>query len=86
MLQDRHACAREILARLHGDEAADLEMAEIADQCALEKRASERSTWAEMFRWPLLKVTKLGMGVQCFQQITGTNSILYYTVSLDTHH
>lgn len=82
MLQDRHACAREVLARLHGDEAADLEMAEIAEQCALEKMASQSSAWSDMFRWPILKVTLLGMGVQCFQQITGTNSILYYTVSL----
>ncbi|KAJ5115492.1 Sugar transporter [Penicillium alfredii] len=31
---------------------------------------------------PVLRVTPLGMSVQFLQQITGTNSILYYTVSL----
>lgn len=29
---------------------------------------------------PVLRVTLLGMGVRFLQQITGTNSILYYTV------
>lgn len=78
--EDRHACAHEVLARLHGDEAADLEMAEIRDSVALEKMTAQPS-WGGMFRWPVLKVIMLGMGIQCFQQITGTNSILYYTVS-----
>ena len=77
--QDRHECAREVLARLHGDEAADAQMAEIADEVAFEK-AVTTATWGDMFRTPVLRVTLLGMGVQFFQQITGTNSILYYTV------
>ena len=77
--QDRHACAREILARLHGDVDAELEMAQIAERFDLE-RTPTGSSWLDMFRWPLLKVTLLGMGVQFFQQSTGTNSILYYTV------
>jgi hypothetical protein len=38
--------------------------------------------WTDMFRWPILRVTLLGAGVQFFQQITGTNSILYYSPSL----
>ncbi|KAI0018039.1 putative sugar transporter [Xylariomycetidae sp. FL0641] len=79
--QDRHACAREVLARLHGDVAADRQMAEIADEVAFEK-AVTTATWGDMFKRPVLKVTLLGMGVQFFQQITGTNSILYYTPSL----
>ncbi|KAK7750182.1 hypothetical protein SLS62_007933 [Diatrype stigma] len=79
--QDRHQCAREVLARLHGDEAADRQMAEIADEVAFEK-AVTTATWGDMFKTPVLRVTLLGMGVQFFQQITGTNSILYYTPSL----
>ncbi|KAI1473408.1 putative sugar transporter [Daldinia eschscholtzii] len=79
--QDRHQCAREVLARLHGDEAADLQMAEIAEEVAFEK-AVTTAVWADMFRPPVLRVTLLAMGVQSFQQITGTNSILYYTPSL----
>ena len=78
--QDRHQCAREVLARLHGDEEADIQMAEIAQEVAFEK-AVTTATWSEMFKPPILRVTLLAMGVQAFQQITGTNSILYYTVS-----
>ncbi|KAI1407890.1 putative sugar transporter [Hypoxylon sp. FL1857] len=79
--QDRHQCAREVLARLHGDELADLQMAEIAEEVAFE-RAVTTATWGDMFKPPVLRVTLLAMGVQFFQQITGTNSILYYTPSL----
>jgi MFS family permease len=82
--QDRHACAREILARLHGDVAAELEMAQIAERFDLERTPAGVS-WLDMFRWPVLKVTLLGMGVQFFQQSTGTNSILYYTVCSPIH-
>ena len=57
--QDRHADAHEVLARLHGDQAADLEMAEIRDSVALEKVVSQPS-WRGMFRWPVLRVTILG--------------------------
>lgn len=79
--QDRHECAREVLARLHGDEAAELEMQEIAENVAFEKTVT-MAGWMDMFRWPVLRVTLLGTGVQFFQQITGTNSILYYSPSL----
>ncbi|KAI0886438.1 putative sugar transporter [Annulohypoxylon maeteangense] len=79
--QDRHQCAREVLARLHGDEEADIQMGEIAKEVAFEK-AVTTATWGEMFQTPVLRVTLLAMGVQSFQQITGTNSILYYTPSL----
>ncbi|KAJ9494373.1 hypothetical protein H2202_010156 [Exophiala xenobiotica] len=79
--QDRHECAREVLARFHGDEAAELEMQEIAENVAFEKTVAI-APWTDMFRWPILRVTLLGAGVQFFQQITGTNSILYYSPSL----
>ncbi|KAH0839277.1 hypothetical protein FOPE_05274 [Fonsecaea pedrosoi] len=79
--QDRHTCAREVLARLHGDEAAEIEMQEIAERVAFEKRVAV-TRWKDMFTWPILRVTLIGTGVQFFQQITGTNSILYYTPSL----
>lgn len=78
--QDRHACAREVLARLHGDVEAELEVIEITERFEMDKRPKGTS-WLDMFRWPVLKITLLGMGVQFFQQSTGTNSILYYTVS-----
>ncbi|OAP56558.1 hypothetical protein AYL99_09737 [Fonsecaea erecta] len=79
--QDRHTCAREVLARLHGDQAAEIEIQEIAERVAFEKTVAV-TTWRDMFTWPVLRVTLVGTGVQFFQQITGTNSILYYTPSL----
>jgi MFS family permease len=78
--QDRHDCAQEVLIRLHGSEAAELEMQEIMSSIEFEHTVSEAS-WGDMFTMPVLRVTLLGMTVQFFQQITGTNSILYYTVS-----
>lgn len=82
--QDRHDCAREVLIRLHGSEAAELEMQEIKSSIEFEHTVSE-ATWGDMFTMPVLRVTLLGMTVQFFQQITGTNSILYYTVSAHHH-
>ncbi|KAJ5121742.1 Sugar transporter [Penicillium atrosanguineum] len=79
--QDRHECAREVLTRLHGSEAAKLEMQEIMASIEFEHTVSE-ATWKDMFTMPVLHVTILGMSIQFFQQITGTNSILYYTPSL----
>ena len=78
--QDRHECAREVLTRFHGSETAELEMQEIQASIQFEHTVSEAS-WSDMFVMPVLRVTALGMAVQFFQQITGTNSILYYTVS-----
>lgn len=78
--QDRLECAQEVLTRLHGSEAAPKTIQDIRREDQFEKAVTQ-STWAEMFKMPVLRVTLLGMGVQFFQQITGTNSILYYTVS-----
>lgn len=77
--QDRYECAREVLTRLHGSVAAEQEMAEIQSSIKSETSATKPG-WMDMMRMPVLRVTALGMGVQFFQQITGTNSILYYTV------
>ncbi|CAG8299672.1 unnamed protein product [Penicillium salamii] len=64
--QDRHECAREVLTRLHGSEAADLEMQDIQASIEFDQTVTE-AIWGDMFKMP---------------QITGTNSILYYTPSL----
>lgn len=82
--QERHECAREVLTQFHGSTAANLEIQEILDAISFEKVVT-KATWADMFRIPVLKVTVLGMTIQFFQQITGTNSILYYTVSTCFH-
>jgi MFS family permease len=78
--EDRLECAREVLVRLHGTDSAVAEMREIQASIEFEKQVTE-ATWADLFQWPVLRVTLLGTGIQFFQQVTGTNSILYYTVS-----
>ncbi len=77
--EDRLDCALEVLTQFHGSEAANLEIQEIRDSVTFEKVVSQAS-WLDMFKPPVLRVTFLGMMIQFFQQITGTNSILYYTV------
>ncbi|KAI0017913.1 permease of the major facilitator superfamily [Xylariomycetidae sp. FL0641] len=89
--QARPDCAREVLARLHGDAAADAEMREIAARVDRRDAAASAAhhhhgtaaatacSWADMFRGPARRVTLLGMGVQALQQLTGTNGLFYYT-------
>ncbi|KAF7591209.1 hypothetical protein BBP40_001868 [Aspergillus hancockii] len=78
--QGRHDCAREVLIRLHGVEVATTELEQIQETMRLEKHTE--ASWTGMFKIPILRLTLLGCGVQGFQQITGTNSILYYTPTL----
>lgn len=78
--QGRYECAKEVLTRLHGSKAAETELLDIKESIEFGKETSEMN-WRDMFKMPVLRVTLLGMGVQFFQQMTGTNSILYYTVS-----
>lgn len=83
--EERYDCALEVLTRLHGSEAADLEMREIRAavseaQADDDKRAE--ASWRDMFRGPMLRVTMLGATLQFFQQATGTNAIFYYTPAL----
>ena len=74
---ERYDCALEVLTRLHGTDAAELEMREIRESVVGEREVA-RAAWADMFRGPALRVTTLGVGIQFLQQITGTNAIFYY--------
>lgn len=76
--QNRPDCAREVLTRLHGADVAAAELAQIQDTIRLERHTA--ASWRGMFRRPILRLTLLACGIQAFQQITGTNSILYYSV------
>lgn len=80
-LQDRGDEAQEVLTRLHGSEQAQIEMDMMTHEIQLELN-SNKNSWREMFKAPYLRITLLAMFIQCFQQITGTNSILYYTPDL----
>jgi MFS family permease len=79
--EDREECALEILTRLHGSRVARIELAEIKASVKAERRL-RKPKWIDMFKPPVLRVTLLGMGVQVCQQVTGTGSLLYYTVRL----
>ncbi|GAW13474.1 hypothetical protein ANO14919_028600 [Xylariales sp. No.14919] len=82
--QERYDCALEVLTRLHGSAAAEEEIRTIRETVEGEASVIEQSgtSWADMFRGPVLRVTLLGTGVQMFQQTTGTNGIFYYAPKL----
>ncbi|KAK2611460.1 hypothetical protein N8I77_004798 [Diaporthe amygdali] len=82
--QERYDCALEVLTRLHGSEAAEIEMREITDTVGEEEAAGDmaQAGWADMFKGPVLRVTLLGVTIQFLQQATGTNAIFYYTPQL----
>ncbi|KAI1429090.1 general substrate transporter [Xylaria sp. FL1777] len=82
--QERYECALEVLTRLHGSAAAEEEIRAIRETVEGETSLIEHTgtTWADMFRGPVLRVTLLGTGVQMFQQTTGTNGIFYYAPKL----
>ncbi|KAK9427390.1 general substrate transporter [Lipomyces doorenjongii] len=80
-LQDRRDEAYEALIRLHGTDQAIIEMDMLNQALDAEKLQGSKS-WADMFKNPYAKLTFLAMTLQSFQQITGTNSILYYTPTL----
>lgn len=82
--QERYDCALEVLTRLHGGEAAAIEMAEIKDSVGDEQAGGDmaQASWSDMFRGPVLRVTMLGVTIQFLQQATGTNAIFYYTPKL----
>ncbi|KAK9364775.1 general substrate transporter [Lipomyces kononenkoae] len=80
-LQDRRDEAYEALVRLHGTDQAIIEMDMLTQTLDAEKVQNVKS-WADMFKRPYARLTFLAMMLQSFQQITGTNSILYYTPTL----
>ncbi|KAI1107909.1 putative sugar transporter [Jackrogersella minutella] len=79
--EERYECALEVLARLHGSEAAELEISEIRKTVS-EEHVITQASWSDMFKGPVLRVTLLGIFIQMFQQTTGTNGIFYYAPSL----
>ncbi|KAL5332535.1 general substrate transporter [Aspergillus crustosus] len=78
--QGRIECAHEVLVRLHGGETAAAELRQIQETIRIERHV--KVSWSGMLKSPILRLTALGCGIQSFQQITGTNSILYYAPSL----
>lgn len=79
--EERYECALEVLSRLHGSEAAELEISEIRKTVS-EEQVTTQTSWSDIFKRPVLRITLLGTSIQMFQQTTGTNGIFYYAPSL----
>ncbi|XP_037079946.1 proton myo-inositol cotransporter-like [Pollicipes pollicipes] len=74
------------LARLRpADFPVDLELQRIGAQCAREarRRPPAASLLVEMLRRPTVRrALLLGCGLQLFQQLTGINTVMYYSASI----
>lgn len=71
--QGRKDLARAILARVAGEEAAEAEMAQIAEAIA-----HEGGSMAELFKPGLRRALFIGAALAVLTQVTGINSIMYY--------
>lgn len=87
ILQDRVEEARLILIKTIGNEKeVDERLAEIqlAAGTSSSKKSEEKAVWYELLR-PNQTVRKMlvaGVGLQCFQQITGMDALVYYSPTI----
>ncbi|KAJ8420392.1 hypothetical protein Cgig2_009662 [Carnegiea gigantea] len=87
VLQNRVEEARSILLRTIGHEKeAEERLAEIqkAAESAGSEKSEEKAVWHELLR-PEPAVAKMliaGIGIQCFQQITGIDALVYYSPAI----
>ncbi|KAJ0422255.1 general substrate transporter [Aspergillus carlsbadensis] len=78
--QGRNNQARQVLRRLHGADLAELELEQMQETIRAEKHIN--LPWAAFWKSPILKLTALACGVRSFQQVTGSQSVMFYTPSL----
>ena len=69
--------ARDILAKVSGNEFADAEVASIR-----ESLAGEKGTWGELFSARLRLPLLLGIALAILQQVTGINVFLYFGATI----
>ncbi|KAI5009906.1 hypothetical protein ZWY2020_012043 [Hordeum vulgare] len=83
VVQDRAAEAREVLLRVtDSEEEADERLAEI--EAAASAASSGETVWRELTR-PSPTIRRMlvtGLGIQCFQQITGIDALVYYSPTI----
>uniref|UniRef100_A0A453DGG8 Major facilitator superfamily (MFS) profile domain-containing protein n=1 Tax=Aegilops tauschii subsp. strangulata TaxID=200361 RepID=A0A453DGG8_AEGTS len=84
VVQGRAAEAREVLLRVtDGEEEADERLAEI-EAAAASAASSGETVWRELSR-PSPTIRRMlvtGLGIQCFQQITGIDALVYYSPTI----
>jgi sugar porter (SP) family MFS transporter len=71
--KDREADARDVLKRVIGPEAAEVELREIRETIA-----EESGSLRELFETRLRKPMVIALFLAVFQQITGINTVIYY--------
>jgi hypothetical protein len=79
--KDRWDECLDVLTRLHGTDAAQVEYAQIQETLKLERQTSV-ATYRQMFSRRYRKRTLITMATAGLQQLTGTNSILYFAPTL----
>ncbi|KAH8555748.1 general substrate transporter [Umbelopsis sp. PMI_123] len=79
--KDRWDECLDVLTRLHGTDAAQVEYAQIQETLKLERQTSV-ATYRQMFSRRYRKRTLIAMATAGLQQLTGTNSILYFAPTL----
>jgi hypothetical protein len=75
--RDSHAF--EVLRLLHGEDLAERELEQIQETFEFERHLN--LSWTAFWKNPILGLMTLACGVQIFQLITGTHSIMSLTVS-----
>ncbi|QDP00334.1 sugar porter family MFS transporter [Thalassotalea sp. PS06] len=73
--------AREVLTQLHGEQAMEMEMAEI-EQKSHQKEARILDSFKDLFSKNMRLVLTIGIVIAVIQQITGVNAIYFYAPSI----
>jgi sugar porter (SP) family MFS transporter len=76
----QHERAREILARLEGEDNADKELADI--QSTISKEETGQVLFKDLLEPNLFKILLLGVFLSFFQQWCGLNAIFYYAADI----
>lgn len=74
MLKGRRDEAYTVLARIHGDELAEIEIEEIQESIDQDQGIS----FGEIFKGSILPIVLIGSVISGLQQFTGINAVLYY--------
>ncbi|XP_074312265.1 putative polyol transporter 4 [Silene latifolia] len=87
VVQDRVDEARSVLLRTIGDEKEVEERLSEIQQAAINANSStseEKAVWQELLRPNpvVFKMLVAGIGLQCFQQITGIDALVYYSPTI----